>query len=237
MFDFEKGEILLIDKPYTWTSFDAVNYIKQNLYRLFKKNIKMGHGGTLDPLATGLLIVLTGNKTKMANKIQSLPKTYEGTFILGAFTPSFDKETINEIEEGYPIDHITPELIYEKAKEMIGNQMQMPPQYSAIKVNGKKAYEYVRSGKTIHLTPRPITIYEFEILRIELPEVDFRVVCSKGTYVRSLARDFGDALNTSAYLGSLCRTHIGKYKLEDAMHPKEFIMLVEKLIENNVLKP
>ncbi|MCX7696770.1 MAG: tRNA pseudouridine(55) synthase TruB [Bacteroidales bacterium] len=236
MFDFESGEILLIDKPYTWTSFDVVNFIKQNLHRLLKKPIKIGHGGTLDPLATGLLIVLTNKKTKMASKIQNLPKTYEGTFVLGAFTPSFDKETLDQLEDGYPIDHITPELIMEKAKEMIGNQMQMPPQYSAIKVNGKRAYEYVRNGKTIHLSPRPITIYEFNITRIELPEVDFQIVCSKGTYIRSIARDFGDALETAAYLGSLCRTQIGKYKLEDAMHPKEFIIFVEKLIENKMIQ-
>ncbi|PKP03196.1 MAG: tRNA pseudouridine(55) synthase TruB [Bacteroidetes bacterium HGW-Bacteroidetes-6] len=234
MFDFKAGEILLLNKPYTWTSFDAVRLVKTALRRQYNEKIKVGHAGTLDPLATGLLIVLTGQKTREMEFVQSQEKEYIGTFVLGATTESYDRE--KEVNAEYPIDHITEEAIYKVALDFTGDIMQIPPSHSAIKIDGKRAYEYARQGEDIKIKTRPVTIYSFEITRVEIPEVDFRIVCSKGTYIRSLARDFGIALNSGAYLGSLCRTRIGDNKLEDAMHPKEFTQLLGKLGDEGLLK-
>ncbi len=233
MFDFVNGEILLFDKPYTWTSFDVVRLIKNCLKKNLPVPVKVGHAGTLDPLATGMLIVLTGKKTRDMELIQAQEKEYIGTFTVGATTPSFDRET--DIDQTFQINHLTDELIYNTAKTFVGEIMQFPPAHSAVKVDGKRAYEYARKSKDVEIKPRPVIISEFEITRIDLPEIDFRVVCSKGTYIRSLAHDFGKALDAGAYLSSLCRTRIGEYKLEDAMHPKEFTVLIEKLKEEKAI--
>jgi len=227
MFDFATGEILLFDKPYTWTSFDVVNLIKNCLKRSLPEPVKVGHAGTLYPLATG-------KKTKEMEIVQAQEKEYTGTFTLGATTPSYDRE--REVDHTFPWEHITETMLLEAAQSFTGEIMQLPPDHSAVKVDGKRAYEYARKGKAVDIKPRPVTIKEFEITRIELPEVDFRIVCSKGTYVRSLARDFGEALQSGAYLSSLCRTRIGDYKLEDAMVPKEFTTLIEKMKAEGMLK-
>ena len=210
----EDGQILLINKPYEWTSFDVVNKLRYKL-----KIKKIGHAGTLDPLATGLLILCTGKMTKRIEEFMGLEKEYTGKFILGKTTPSFDLET--EVTETYPIDHITPERITECTREFTGIIQQVPPAHSAIKIKGKRAYQMAREGKEVTLTPRAVEIKEFEITNITLPEVAFRVVCSKGTYIRSLARDFGKALNAGAYLSELCRTRIGMFRLEDAVEVEE----------------
>jgi tRNA pseudouridine55 synthase len=181
---------------------------------------KIGHAGTLDPLATGLLIVCTGKQTKNIEKYQAQEKEYTGTFYIGATTPCYDLE--KEIDAHYPTDHITDDLIREKTKQFTGKIQQTPPLYSAIKIDGKRAYDIARAGQTAEIKSKEIEITVFEITRIALPEVDFRVVCSKGTYIRSLARDFGLALNSGAHLTALCRTRIGDYKLSDAMSIEEF---------------
>ncbi|MBR5254768.1 MAG: tRNA pseudouridine(55) synthase TruB [Bacteroidales bacterium] len=220
--DIEKGGVILVNKPYQWTSFQAVNKIKVRLKHYFKtKKVKIGHAGTLDPLATGLLIVCVGKFTKKIEEYQAQEKEYTGTFYLGATTPCFDKE--KEIDNYYPTDHITQEDIYKAAEAFLGEQEQVPPMFSALKVNGVRAYEFARDNKEIELKSRKITIKEFEITRIDLPEVDFRIVCSKGTYIRSIARDFGFYLNSGAYLTALCRTRIGEYKLCDAQEIEDII--------------
>lgn len=222
MIDIEKGGVILVNKPYQWTSFQAVNKIKVRLKHYFKtKKVKIGHAGTLDPLATGLLIVCVGKFTKKIEEYQAQEKEYTGTFYLGATTPCFDKE--KEIDNYYPIDHITQEDIYKAAEAFLGEQEQVPPMFSALKVNGVRAYEFARDNKEIELKSRKITIKEFEITRIDLPEVDFKIVCSKGTYIRSIARDFGFYLNSGAYLTALCRTRIGEYKLCDAQEIEDII--------------
>lgn len=222
MIDIEKGGVILVNKPYQWTSFQAVNKIKVRLKHYFKtKKVKIGHAGTLDPLATGLLIVCVGKFTKKIEEYQAQEKEYTGTFYLGATTPCFDKE--KEIDNYYPTDHITQEDIYKAAEAFLGEQEQVPPMFSALKVNGVRAYEFARDNKEIELKSRKITIKEFEITRIDLPEVDFRIVCSKGTYIRSIARDFGLYLNSGAYLTALCRTRIGEYKLCDAQEIEDII--------------
>ena len=222
MIDIEKGGVILVNKPYQWTSFQAVNKIKVRLKHYFKtKKVKIGHAGTLDPLATGLLIVCVGKFTKKIEEYQAQEKEYTGTFYLGATTPCFDKE--KEIDNYYPTDHITQEDIYKAAEAFLGEQEQVPPMFSALKVNGVRAYEFARDNKEIELKSRKITIKEFEITRIDLPEVDFRIVCSKGTYIRSIARDFGYYLNSGAYLTALCRTRIGEYKLCDAQEIEDII--------------
>jgi tRNA pseudouridine55 synthase len=222
MIDIEKGGVILVNKPYQWTSFQAVNKIKVRLKHYFKtKKVKIGHAGTLDPLATGLLIVCVGKFTKKIEEYQAQEKEYTGTFYLGATTPCFDKE--KEIDNYYPTDHITQEDIYKAAEAFLGEQEQVPPMFSALKVNGVRAYEFARDNKEIELKSRKITIKEFEITRIDLPEVDFRIVCSKGTYIRSIARDFGSYLNSGAYLTALCRTRIGEYKLSDAKKIEDII--------------
>ena len=222
MIDSEKGGVILVNKPYEWTSFQAVNKIKVRLKHYFNtKKVKIGHAGTLDPLATGLLIVCVGKFTKKIEEYQAQEKEYTGTFYLGATTPCFDKE--KEIDNYYPTDHITQEAIYKAAEAFLGEQDQTPPMFSALKVNGVRAYEFARDNKEIKLKSRKITIKEFEITRIALPEVDFRIVCSKGTYIRSIARDFGFYLNSGAYLTALCRTRIGEYTLNQAQELKDII--------------
>lgn len=219
--DFKAGEVFLLDKPYEWTSFHVVNSIRYQMSRVtgLKRN-KVGHAGTLDPLATGLLIICTGKATKRIEEFQAQEKEYTGTFFLGATTPCFDLE--QEVDKTYPTDHISEKMIHEMAATFLGVQEQIPPVFSAIKIKGKRAYDYARNDEEVKIKPKSIEIKEFEITRTELPEVDFRVVCSKGTYIRSLARDFGEKLNSGAYLAALRRTKIGEYDVKDALSPKEF---------------
>lgn len=220
MIDLEKGGVILLNKPYEWTSFQAVNKVKYLLKHYYDlKKVKIGHAGTLDPLATGLLILCIGKYTKKIEEYQAQEKEYTGTFYLGATTPCFDKE--KEIDNYYPTEHITEEDIYKAAEHFLGEQEQVPPVFSALKVNGVRAYAFARENKDVELKSRKITIKEFEITRISMPEVDFRIVCSKGTYIRSIARDFGSYLNSGAYLTALCRTRIGDYKLSDAQTIEE----------------
>ena len=223
--DFLTGQILLVDKPLTWSSFQAVNKLKYLLKRKynFSKSFKIGHAGTLDPLATGLLIVCTGKFTKRIDEIQSQFKEYTGTFTVGATTPSYDLET--EVDQTFPTEHITSDLIQETLKQFLGEIDQKPPIFSAIKKDGVRLYEHARAGETVEIPFRKTTIYEFEITRFELPEIDFRVQCSKGTYIRSLAFDFGKALNSGAYLSALRRTKIGDYSVDNAKLIPEFVEL------------
>lgn len=220
--DILNGQVLLIDKPLKWSSFQAVNKLKYVLKHQFNlpKKFKIGHAGTLDPLATGLLIICTGKFTKTISEIQSQTKEYTGTFTIGATTPSYDLET--EVDATFPTEHISNELIQETTKQFIGEIDQKPPVFSAIKKDGKRLYEHARAGEEIEIAHRKTTIYEFEITRIALPEIDFRVQCSKGTYIRSLAFDFGNALHSGAYLSGLRRTKIGEYSVEKALTPEQF---------------
>lgn len=225
--DFYTGEVLLIDKPYTWSSFQAVNKIKYAIKHHpslivngVKVKPKVGHAGTLDPLATGLLIVCTGKKTKTINSLMGMEKEYTGSFFIGATTPCFDLE--KPVDQVYPTDHLTHDLIVDTARQFVGLQMQVPPLFSAIQVDGKRAYELARAGKDTELKAREIEIKEFEVTSIELPLVHFRIVCSKGTYIRSIARDFGLALQSGAYLAKLCRTRIGSFDLSKALSPEDF---------------
>lgn len=231
-FDFYKGELLLIDKPYTWSSFQAVNKLKHAIkfhpslvVEGQKIKPKIGHAGTLDPLATGLLLVCTGKKTKTINELMGLEKEYTGTFMFGATTPCFDLEKPADFY--FPTDHITEELIRRTAESFTGLQQQVPPLFSAVMVDGKRAYELARAGSDHVLSSREINISEFTVTRIALPEVDFKIVCSKGTYIRSIARDFGLALQSGAHLSALRRTRIGEFRVEDALSPVEW---AEKLI-------
>lgn len=219
--DFLEGQVVLIDKPLKWSSFQAVNKIKWALktYTGVKK-IKVGHAGTLDPLATGLLIVCTGKFTKRISELQGMEKEYTGTFHIGATTPSYDLET--EVNATFPTEHINDELIHETVKQFLGEIDQQPPVFSAIKKDGKRLYEHARAGEEVEIAFRKTTIHEFEITRIALPEIDFRVVCSKGTYIRSLAFDFGKAMQSGAHLTALRRTKIGTYSVEDAITPDAF---------------
>lgn len=217
-----KGEILCFNKPYTWTSFDLVSKVRGALKRRTQcKKLKVGHAGTLDPLATGVLIICTGKATKLINELQSHTKEYVATLKLGATTPSFDKET--EEDAVYPTEHISREQIEETLKTFIGTIMQVPPVYSAVKVNGKRAYQMARKGEEVELKAKPLTIEEIELLTCNLPdEITIRVVCSKGTYIRALARDIGKALGSGAYLTDLCRTRIGEYKLNNCLDIHNF---------------
>lgn len=217
---FEEGKVLLINKPLEWTSFDAVRKIR-NLIRIKK----VGHAGTLDPLATGLLIICTGKFTKRINEYMAQEKEYTGSFTLGATTPTYDLES--EPVNFKPIDHITAASIHDATGPFTGQIMQVPPAHSAIKLEGKRVYELARQGREVKLEPRPVTIKVFEITGIELPVVHFRVVCSTGTYIRSLANDFGQALGCGAYLSKLCRTRIGAFRLEDAMTIEDFKRTLE----------
>lgn len=230
-FDFPNGEVLLINKPLKWTSFSVVNKIRWLIKHSIGQKLKVGHAGTLDPLATGLLIICTGKQTKNIDTYQGQEKEYTGTFVVGATTPCFDLE--KEIDAYYPVAHITKEMIDEAVKTFIGEIGQVPPVFSAIWVDGKRSYDQARKGKETELPPRKVNIREFEITGFrhvphekamtgELLEFDFRVSCSKGTYVRSLARDFGIALGSGAYLSALCRTRIGEYHLADALTIEEF---------------
>ncbi len=220
--DFLNGQVILIDKPLTWSSFQAVNKLKYILKRNFDlpKKFKIGHAGTLDPLASGLLIICTGKFTKRITEIQAQPKEYTGTFFIGATTPSYDLET--EIDQTYPITHIDEALIHKTVEKFLGEIDQKPPVFSAIKKEGVRLYEHARAGVEVEIASRKTTIYEFEITRIALPEIDFRVVCSKGTYIRSLAFDFGKAMQSGSHLTALRRTKIGDYNVINALTPEEF---------------
>ncbi len=219
--DFVEGKVLFINKPLGWTSFDVVNKIRCLIkYTLGIKKLKIGHAGTLDPLATGLLIICTGKFTKKIVEYQSFDKEYTGTFFVGATTPSFDLET--EVNQTFDISHITDELVKEAVVKLTGTFHQTPPTYSAKKIDGERAYEYARNGREVTMKSKEITISEFEITNIKLPNIEFRVKCSKGTYIRSLAKDFGEALNCGAYLSVLCRTKIGEYLLGNAISLEQF---------------
>jgi tRNA pseudouridine55 synthase len=224
--DFLEGQVILIDKPLTWSSFQAVNKLKYLLKREFDlpKKFKIGHAGTLDPLATGLLIICTGKFTKKITEIQAQIKEYTGTVTVGATTPSYDLET--EINQTFPTAHITPELIQETTLQFIGEIDQKPPVFSAIKKDGKRLYEHARAGEEVEISSRKTTIYEFEITQINLPNIDFRVTCSKGTYIRSLAYDFGSALQSGAHLSALRRTKIGDYDVKNACIPEQFLQTI-----------
>lgn len=219
--EFTEGKILLIDKPLTWSSFQAVNKVKWSLKKhLGLKKLKVGHAGTLDPLATGLLIICTGKFTKRIQELQGMEKEYTGTFHIGATTPSYDLET--EINQTFDISHIDESRVQQTFQEFLGEIDQKPPVFSAIKKDGKRLYEHARKGEEVEIASRKTTIYEFELTRIALPEVDFRVVCSKGTYIRSLAHDFGAALGAGAHLTALRRTKIGEFNVADAISPQAF---------------
>lgn len=226
--DFQSGRIILIDKPYTWTSFNAVAKLKAIIrgYTGVKK-FKIGHAGTLDPLATGLLIICVGKKTKEIDYFQSLPKEYTGIFRLGSTTPSYDLE--KEIDAEYPTNHITEDSIRNAALSFVGIQMQIPPIFSAVKVNGKRAYSYARVGEEVEMKSKEITIHEFEVTAINGNDVGFRICCTKGTYIRSLARDFGVALDSGAHLIELRRTKIGDYNVNDALHPESNEEIISEL--------
>ncbi len=220
--DVLSGQVLLIDKPLHWTSFQAVNKLRWEIRQAFNiKKIKVGHAGTLDPLATGLLVICTGKMTKQINIFQGQVKEYTGTFVLGSTTPSYDLET--EIDQTYPTEHTSEALIHETTKQFIGDIEQYPPVFSAIKKDGKRLYEFARAGETVEITSRTVHISEFEITSINGNSVEFRVVCSKGTYIRSLANDFGKALNSGAHLSVLRRTKIGDFSVDNAVTPEKFI--------------
>lgn len=215
--DYLNGQIILIDKPLHWTSFQAVNKMKYALINKagLPKKFKIGHAGTLDPLASGLLLVCTGKFTKRITELQGQAKEYTGTFFIGATTPSYDLET--EIDQTFDISHINESLVHETVKQFLGEIDQKPPVFSAIKKDGIRLYEHARAGEFVEIASRKTTIHEFEITRISLPEVDFRVVCSKGTYIRSLAYDFGKAINSGSHLIALRRTKIGNYNIDKAI--------------------
>jgi len=219
---YKNGQVLLIDKPLTWTSFQVVNKLRWEIRQRFNiKKIKVGHAGTLDPLATGLLIICTGKQTKQIDTYQGQVKEYTGTFTLGGTTPSYDLET--EINNTFPTAHITEELLHETTKQFVGEIQQKPPIFSAIKKDGKRLYELARKGETTEIKERTVTVSSFEITKIKLPEVEFRIICSKGTYIRSIAFDYGKALNSGGYLSALRRTKIGNFSVDDAFSVEEFI--------------
>ena len=237
-FDFFGGEVIAVNKPLLITSFQAVSKVKWaakkylSYHPEFVKDkeakLKVGHAGTLDPLASGVLLICTGKKTKLISELQNTDKEYTGTFFIGATTPCFDRE--REIDATFPIDHIDEELIISTSKKFIGTIEQQPPAFSAVKVKGERAYELARKGKTVEISSKLITIKEFEITKTALPLIEFRVVCSKGTYIRSLARDFGKALNSGAYLHALCRTRVGEYALEKAWNLDELVNCLVKQV-------
>ncbi|WP_194851443.1 tRNA pseudouridine(55) synthase TruB [Nonlabens antarcticus] len=218
---YSNGNVLLFDKPLNWTSFQLVNKVRWMIKQRYGlKKIKVGHAGTLDPLATGLLIICTGKETKNITTYQAQEKEYTGTITLGATTPSFDLET--EIDQTFPIDQLTPNLLKETTAQFTGEIQQKPPIYSAIKKDGKRLYELARAGETTEIALRTVTVTDFELTRIELPEVDFKIDCSKGTYIRSMANDYGAALNNGGHLSALRRTAIGNYRVENALDIEEF---------------
>ncbi|MCE3297022.1 MAG: truB [Crocinitomicaceae bacterium] len=220
--NFQEGETILIDKPLNWTSFDVVNKIRWNLKRkLGVKNIKVGHAGTLDPLATGLLIICTGKHTKLIESIQADEKTYTGTILLGKTTPSYDLET--EYDQTFPTEHITAELMEEVRRSFLGEQQQVPPIFSAKQIDGKRAYELARAGKTIEMKANTIQVSNFTIDAARFPEVDFEISCSKGTYIRSIAHDFGAKLNSGGTLIALRRTKSGTNDIQNAFTVDEML--------------
>ncbi|MCU0435670.1 MAG: tRNA pseudouridine(55) synthase TruB [Bacteroidia bacterium] len=237
-YDFAAGEVLLIDKPLTWTSFDVVNRVKHQITRRLKIKAKVGHAGTLDPLATGLLIICTGKFTKRLDSFQAQEKEYTGTIVIGATTPCCDLE--KPIDAWYGTAHITDELLHQTAAQFTGTQTQVPPVFSAVRVNGKRAYEHARSGRETTMPPRQVEIPVFELTAIRrttaenghaLVEVDFRVECSKGTYIRSLARDYGQALQSGAHLSALRRTKIGEFSVSGAITPEAFMEVMKEMEE------
>ena len=220
--DYKNGQLLLIDKPLEWTSFQVVNKLRWHIRKTFQiKKIKVGHAGTLDPLATGLLIICTGKKTKQIEQYQAQVKTYTGTLVLGSTTPSYDLET--EIDATYPTTHITEDLIHQTTAKFTGTIEQYPPVFSALKKDGKRLYEFAREGKEVEISARKIVIDFFNITAINGLEVDFEIQCSKGTYIRSLAHDFGKALNSGAHLSALRRTKIGNFSVDHAISVDAFI--------------
>lgn len=220
--DYTSGQVLLIDKPLHWTSFQVVNKLRWAIRKAYHiKKIKVGHAGTLDPLATGLLVICTGKMTKQIESFQTQTKEYIGTIVLGSTTPSYDLET--EVDQTFSTAHITEYYIQETTKQFIGEIAQFPPVFSAIKKDGKRLYEFARAGEEVEIKSRKVTISDFEITRIALPEVDFRVVCSKGTYIRSLAHDFGKALDSGGHLSALRRTKIGDFNVANASSIENFV--------------
>jgi len=220
--EYLSGKLLLIDKPLNWTSFQVVNKIRWLIRNKFSlKKIKVGHAGTLDPLATGLLIICTGKMTKEISKFQIQTKKYTGTFLLGTTTPSYDLET--EPNKTFPVDHVTEDLITKSVQKFIGKIKQKPPIFSAIKKNGKRLYESARRGEDVIIEDREIEIFSFNILKIDIPNIDFEVECSKGTYIRSLANDFGKELSSGATLTKLKRTKIGEYSVDKSISIDKFI--------------
>lgn len=224
--DYISGEILVIDKPYRWTSFDAVKRLRGAVQRrLNAKRFKVGHAGTLDPLATGVLLVCTGRATKRIAELQEGMKEYVAEITFGATTPSYDLE--KEIDATYPWEHITPELIAETLPKFQGHLMQVPPVFSAVKVDGKRAYNYARKGKEVEIKAKPLEIKELEVLNWEAPKLTLRVLCSKGTYIRALARDLGEAMNSGAHLTALRRTRVGDYTIDDAISLDKALELIK----------
>ena len=224
---FLNGEIILIDKPLDWTSFQVVNKIRWLIRSTFGiKKIKVGHAGTLDPLASGLLILCTGKMTKSIEQFMGQEKEYTGTFTLGATTPSYDLET--EIDNTFPTDHITEELLHNTLDQFVGTIDQYPPVFSALKKDGKRLYEFAREGIEVEIPTRKVNIRSFELTQKAIPKVDFKVICSKGTYIRSLANDFGKALNSGAHLSALRRTRIGEFNIEQAVSIEDFEKQIKK---------
>lgn len=229
--DFVEGSILLVNKPKDWTSFDVVNKIRNTLKKaLGIKKIKVGHSGTLDPMATGLLIICTGKATRQLASFQNLSKEYSGTLKLGACTPSYDAET--PVEEQFPTEHITTEAMEAARKQFLGPIRQIPPMFSAIKVDGQPLYKRARKGETIEVEAREVSIDRFELTNISLPDIDFHVACSKGTYIRSLAHDFGKALESGAYLTALHRTQVGAFSIENAWELQDLIAAIRQHTES-----
>ena len=228
MIDYIEGHTLLINKPLRWTSFDVVKKIRNTLSSALQlKKVKVGHAGTLDPLADGLLIVCTGKFTKRINEFQAQEKEYTAEFTLGATTPSFDLET--EVNETFDYNHITEDILKKTAKSLTGNILQTPPIYSAIKQDGKRLYEHARKGEDVKIKERMVHVSKFEIIKVEMPKVHVRIVCSKGTYIRSLAHSFGKNLNNGAHLSQLTRTRIGNFQLSKAIGIQEFIDSLSKI--------
>ena len=220
-YDFQQGEVILIDKPLEWTSFDVVNKL-----RYLIKLKKIGHAGTLDPLATGLLILCTGKMTKQIERFQAEEKEYEGTLVLGKTTPSIDLET--DFDSETSVNHLTEQDLERARQPFLGTIRQVPPVYSAVKVGGERLYKKARKGKEVAIKEREVTVRTFELTRIALPEVDFRIVCTKGTYIRSIVRDFGNRLKVGAYLSRLRRTRNGTFSVEDAYQIDEFVQLIKE---------
>lgn len=230
-FNFTEGEVLLINKPYRWTSFDVVSKLRNTLKPL---KLKVGHAGTLDPLATGLLVICTGKLTKQIDTYQAQEKEYTGTMMLGATTPSYDLET--EINQTFDTSHLTADLLHQTCRQFTGIISQFPPAHSAVKISGERLYEKARRGEEVELKSRQVTVTEFEITGLNLPEAAFRVICSKGTYIRSLVHDYGRAAGSGAHLTSLCRTRSGNFKLCDAYEMTDMIAVINQLKQNGRLQ-